>query len=206
MHLEDEGADDGFLGLATGDRLKVIELSDVLGFARTSRGRPLRESPSSPCPEASCRPHPAAHRETPCDPTKDRADAPPAESRTTQVPPPCRATAQPPQPTSHAPQAPEAPAPRAPPEHPTVQESSSVLVCDQKPSVREIFSCGRARPQERSERHGRIAFGGQLVPTHRPHAIAYLAAEQRGRKPTTRKKIRTLVEDFVVEVFDYWVG
>ncbi|MBW1906099.1 MAG: hypothetical protein JRJ24_12470, partial [Deltaproteobacteria bacterium] len=27
-------------------------------------------------------------------------------------------------------------------------------------SVREIFSCGRARPQERSERHVRTAFGG----------------------------------------------
>jgi hypothetical protein len=68
-------------------------------------------------------------------------------------------------------------------------------MCDPRISVREIFSCGRARPQERSERHARIAFGGQLVPAHRPHAIAYLAAERRGRKPTTRKKIRTLDEE-----------
>jgi len=34
------------------------------------------------------------------------------------------------------------------------------------------------------------------VPTHRPHAIAYLAAERRGRKPTTRKEIRTLAPDW----------
>jgi len=61
--------------------------------------------------------------------------------------------------------------------------------------VREIFVCGRARPQRATERYVRTAFGGQLVPTHRPHAIAYLAGSERGRKPTTSEKIRTLDAD-----------
>ena len=111
-------------GLAACDGLKVIELPDVLGFAGQIQADLFEGLAHRRLQQGGVPQHPGGRRETPCAPTRDPADARPAESRTPPARPPRRATASPPQPTSRARQAPEAPAPQAHPEHPATREPS----------------------------------------------------------------------------------